>query len=249
MKQTKLYIFVTSDVPDPYINVIAHCSANYSYLNQVTLVGITEDRGKIGSEADKLNRLKQNISNQLDSLSKGKYLTQKAKTWETLDIQIEPVERQRYIELKNIILETSVVDYQNLEQKISIWLNSTDSFEYIFDVTAVAKSYLVDVYTILRFKNICTIYSFELFKERDYDERDLIHNLTYRKTYAFTCLAESTYTRDRIVVSDEASIIAGGDFNRLQSDLKLLESNRNRLEDILATDFARFWSFFYFVIL
>jgi hypothetical protein len=47
MKETKLYIFTTSVDPNPYINAIAHCSANYKQFNEFILIGITEDRGKI----------------------------------------------------------------------------------------------------------------------------------------------------------------------------------------------------------
>jgi len=248
MKQTKLYIFVTSEIPDPYINVIAHCNANYRSLSQVTLVGITEDRGRIPTEIGKLERLRQNISDLLDNLCRSKYPKKVDGQLTLLDIQIEPADRQRYDDLKRLTLETKVLDYQILGEEISSLIHSTDSFKYIFDVTAVAKSYLVDVYTILRFKNVSDIYSFELFKKRDFDERDLIHNLVYRKTYGFTCLAETPHTENKIIVS-ETAIVTENEFNRLQADFSMLENGRNSLEDKVANDFARFWSLSYLGVL
>jgi minimal CRISPR polymerase domain len=250
MKQTKLYIFTTSEVPDPYINVVAHCAANYENLNQITLIGITGDRRKVSLERDKLGKLKQNIDNQLDSLTRGKYLKKKGKEWEELeiDIDIEPVDCQTYSRLKDFPFNVQVLIYQDLEEEIQRFLNTEDSVLHIFDVTAVLKSYLVDIYTILRFRNVSTIHSFELFNERSYDHKDLIHNQTYKKTYDFTCLSESSYTRDKIVVSED-SIISESDFNHIRSDLRILQSNYDQLEDILATDFARLCSLVYFLVL
>jgi hypothetical protein len=247
MKQTKLYIFTTSDIPDPYINVIAHCAANYINLNQVTLIGITGDRRKVALERDKLGKLKQNIDNQLDSLVSGKYLKKKGKEWEEIDINIEHTDCQTYSRLKDIPFNVQALVYQDLEEEIQKFLSAEDSAIHIFDVTAVLKSYLIDVYTILRFRNISTIYSFELFGERSYDYRELIHNQTYRKTYDFSCLAENLYTKDRIVVGVD-SIVSESDFNLAQTDLRALESDYSHLEDTLANDFARFCSFIYFLI-
>jgi len=248
MKQTKLYIFTTSDVPDPYINVIAHCASNYENLNQVILIAITEDRRKVSLERDKLGKLKQNIDNQLDSLVGGKYLKKKGREWEELAIDIEPVDCQTYSRLKDLPFNIQVLIYEDLEEEIQRFLNTEDSVLHIFDVTAVLKSYLVDIYIILRFRNISTIYSFELFNERSYDHKELIHNQTYKKTYDFSCLAESFYTRDRLVVSED-SIISENNFNHIQSDLRVLQSDYDHLEDILATDFARLCSLVYFLVL
>ncbi|MEH2076970.1 MAG: mCpol domain-containing protein [Nostoc sp.] len=114
MKQTKLYIFATSDDPNPYINVIAHCEVNYPNLNEIIVIGITADRGKTGSEMTKLHKLKDNISNQLENLSKGKYLKKKDEDWETMDLQIEVADCQRYSKLKNININIKVFGYQDL---------------------------------------------------------------------------------------------------------------------------------------
>jgi minimal CRISPR polymerase domain len=264
MKPIKLYIFATSLIPDPYINVIAHCAVNYPSVNEVIIIGITADRGKIGSENSKLIELKQKISNQLENLSKGKYPKKKENNdekWELASIEIEDADCQRYSNLKNIDIKTEAFGYQDLENKISQWLNIDTASEHLFDVTAVSKSYLIDVYTILRYKKISTIYVFQVFSPPHYDERDLIHNLVYGETYKYTCIAESAYTENRIVVSDNCNI-SQNDFNKLNAEKnslndeknklndekEILERNIKKIEDELATNFARFW-FALFLIL
>lgn len=248
MKQTKLYIFATSNTPDPYINVISHCAANYVNLKEVTLIGITEDPRKVSLERDKLGELKQNIDNQLDSLVNSKYLKKKGKEWEEIEINIEPASCKEYSKLKDLPFNIKVLIYGDLETELQRFLNSEDSVIHILDVTAVLKSYLVDIYTILRLKNISTIFSFELFNRPSFDDRDLIHNQTYKKTYDFSCLAESLYTTNRIVVNSD-SVVSESDLNHAQSELKILEGKYNNLEDVLAGDFARFCLFVYFLFL
>jgi hypothetical protein len=242
MKQAKLYIFTTSDIPDPYINVIAHCAANYPNLNQVTLIGITGDRRKVSLERDKLGKLKQNIDNQLDSLVRGKYLKKKGKEWEETDIEIEQTDCQTYSRLKDLPFNVQALVYQDLEEEIQKFLSTEESAIHIFDVTAVLKSYLVDIYTILRFRNISTIYSFELFNERSYDHRELIHNQTYKKTYDFSCLAENLYTKDRIVVGAD-SIVSESDFNLISKHWRVITIILKRLWRMILLDSAHLFTF------
>jgi len=167
---------------------------------------------------------------------------------ELIDIQMESAELQRYSTLKDIKLDLQVIVYYDLEQKISKIINAADSCAYIFDVTAVLKSYLIDIYTLLRFKNISTIYSLELFNSvRTYDHRELIHNLTYKKTYDYTCLSESNYTKNTIIVG-ETLTVSESKFNQLMSAFQLLEQSRNHLEDTTANGFARLGVLFYFMM-
>lgn len=260
MKSTKLYIFITSNDPDPYINVLAHCASYYRGLQQVNLVSIIEDKGKTKSREEYLNTLKEDIDYQLSSLSSGKYLRIKDKNakkrddkWEQINIPPESIEssdRKRYEALRDIPLDIKVVIHADLETEIAKWLQSDELFEHLFDVTGVAKNYLVDVYTILRFKNRSSIYSFELIPEPNFSQKylNLIHNFEYGKTYKFNCLADSFFTRNKLIV-DEDSLIGEGDINRLQADFEMLQKYGNDLEETIALNFARFWSLFYFLIL
>ena len=260
MKPTKLYVFITSNDPDPYINVLAHCASYCKGLQQVNLVSIIEDRGKTESRKEYLNNLKEDIYYQLSSLSSGKYLKIKDKNakerderWEQIDIPPESIEFsdcKRYEALRDISLDIKVVVYTDLETEISKWLQSDELFEHLFDVTGVAKNYLVDVYTILRFKNRSSIYSFELIPEPNFSKKylNLIHNFEYGSTYKFNCLADSFFTRNKLIV-DEDSILGEGDMNRLQADFEMLQKYGNDLEETIALNFARSWSLLYFLIL
>lgn len=248
MKPTKLYIFTTSESPDPYINVIAHCAANYRELNQIVLIGITEDRGKIKAKENDLKNLQQRIINQLNHLSESKYLKIKGNDCEVLNIQVEAADCERYSDLRKIPYESKAWVYHDLEQNISNLLGFGNSLMYIFDTTAVLKSYLIDIYVLLNLKEITSIYSFELFNKPSHDHRDLIHNLIDGKSYSYSCLSESLYTNNRIVVS-EASSIREGNLSRLQAEIKALENDRSYLEDLAATNFAKLWSLIYFLIL
>ncbi len=247
-KKTKLYIFTTSGIPDPYINVIAHCVAYEKHLNQIILIGIYEDRNKIGSTNTRLNELKEDIKKQQTNLSQKKYLTVYDKKPELIDIDLEPEHIEMYSKLKDINLDIQVIDYENMEGDISKILNSVDSFSYVFDVTALLKSHLVDLYNILRFKNISSIYSFELSNKPTHSQQDLIHNLTYKKTYKYTCLSESQYTKDKIIVSGISTISDESKYNKLMSAFQIIEKNRNNLEEKIANSFASQWLFIYFLI-
>lgn len=248
-KQTKLYIFTKSNRPDPYINVIAHCATEYKYLDQITLVGITEDRGQILSIESDLESIKNSISTRLEELSEGKYPKEVEGQQTLLDIQMKPAARQRYAALKGLTIKLKVLDYRILEKELSSLMSSSTPFEYIFDVTAVSKGYLVDVYTLLRFKNVSAIHTFEIIKEKlYYDERDLIHNLNYGRSYEFPCLSGSLHTERKIVISED-SLTSDSELNRLQSDLQVLECEQDKLENKVATDFAKFWSLSYFAVL
>lgn len=252
-KQTRIFILTTSQVPDPYINVIAHCAVYHGNIDQIVMIGISDDRGKAKEKEIELVLLKSRIENLLDKLSQGLYPRQAkqddgTRVWVDEDIKMELVQRQRYSELKNRKIDLHVIVYEDLEVEIVKLINNRDSFTYIFDTTAFLKSYLVDVYTILRFRNISTIYSFELLSEsRTYDYKELIHNLTYKKTYDYHCLSDSKYTCDKIVV-DSSTIISEGKFNQLMSAFQSLEKSRDQLEDTISTDFARIVLFLYFLI-
>ncbi|MCP4351110.1 MAG: hypothetical protein GY795_37065 [Desulfobacterales bacterium] len=244
-KKTKLYIFTTSFIPDPYINVIAHCEAYYKNLNQIVLIGITEDPGQIELTNARLKQLKEDIKEKTTYLSQGKYLKKNIDNKpELIDIDLEPTNIERYSKLKDVNPDVQVIVYEYLEEEISKIINSGDSFSYVFDVTALLKNYLVDLYNILRFKNISSIYYLELINKQTFDQRDLIHNLTYNRTYKYNCLSESKYTKDKIIVSD-ISTISENKYNQLMSAFQILEKNRNNLEEKIANSFASKWLFIY----
>lgn len=195
MKQPKkLYIFVTSDRPDVYINIIGYCIEHY-VITKVVFLGIVEDKGHRDGTKYFLNAVKERVKNQIDHLTKGYYLyqDQKTKKWEKKDLNIENHHKLRYAKLINQDIDTHVIVYNELDEEISNFLNSS---ECVFDVSGVSKTYLIDIYTLLLSKNINDIYFFELKKSpRTFDDQELIHNLSYdRRDYEYVNLSRSRYT-------------------------------------------------------
>lgn len=241
-KQTRLYIFTSSNVPDPHINVIYHCAVNYDNLENITLIDVVVDKGKIAKIKDRLEALKGKIRKQLRSLSEGRYSKEVNGTWEDKEIDISRADMRKYSELSSLPINTDVLVYDNsgyrdLEGFVSELSKIEGSIQNIIDVTTMIKSYMVDIYALLRFHNISTIHSFELFTERRfYDERELIHNLTLKKTYDYPCLSESAYTRDKIVVGQTSTTDA-------------INANCERLEEKISVNFAQFWFMIYILSL
>lgn len=258
MEPKILYIFATSINPDPYINVLAHCSAYCKNIQQVNLVGIVEDRGKEKSKEDDLETIKNDISSQLRSLSDGKYLNLKNKDekdedkrWEQIDIPsefIKPSDCERYKSLQKFSIETKVIFYDDLDENISQLLQSDASTKHLFDLTGVSKDHLIDIYTILSSKRRKSVFSLKLEIEPDFSDKykNLIHRLKYGSTYKWICLAKTDFTKDTTVKGNNS---VDEDMNRLQANLEVLHNYSDDLEKIVATGFARFWSLLYFLIL
>ena len=77
----------------------------------------------------------------------------------------------------------------------------------IFDVSAVRKTFLLDVYTVLRMNNVDNIFAFELKKRgRSYDDKELIHNLSFSNgEYDYCLLSNTNCTSGSIVKSADQS--------------------------------------------
>jgi len=73
-KQTHLYIFITSNAADVYVNVIRHCMEHYELHQKVKFVSIYEDKDKKGDVEKYLNLVIGKVKDQLRNLSEGKYL-------------------------------------------------------------------------------------------------------------------------------------------------------------------------------
>jgi len=212
-----LYIFVTSDIPDIYINVIGYCIEHYK-INKVIYLGIVKDRGQRVAIDQKLEEIKRNVSEQLVSLQEGnyKYRNKDVKQWDTKAIDIKSHEKQRYNKIASQKFESYTIIYDELDNEISSFLRVNNS-QCIFDVSAISKNYLVDVYNLLLSKDITEIYSFELkLKNRSYDEKELIHNLSQDTgDYEYHCLAKSSYTNGKIVVAKTKYALDLKELNKL----------------------------------
>jgi hypothetical protein len=201
-----LGIFVTSDVPDLYINILGYCMDHYE-IGRVVLLGVLEDRGQRAAVEVKLSRLRERIQEQLSALQHGEYLytEQGSQEWNRKPVDIEDVHRSRYSRIARQPLEARVLLYDELGKEIGAMASGPS----VFDVTGVLKALLIDIYTILVMRGVNEVRAFELrLPSRTHDERELIHNLSLdRRDYEYVNLATSKYTAGvEIAVRAEGSV-------------------------------------------
>lgn len=217
-----LYIFIKSDVPDVYINSIVHC-VEHLKVEEVYLLDVVDNFDQKSSAERRLDELKSNIKRQLSSLHDGKYLYRdhKQQVWVERSIEIGPEDRSRYGRINSTTITTRPLIYPELENELTVFLK-TNNNQCIFDVSAMLKGLLIDVYTLIRLKRIQDIHVFELkiSQPRSYDEKELIHSLIQDETYSFTNLTKSQYTHNTTI----------------EHELKLLDG----YFDLDATWFARY---------
>lgn len=232
-----LYIFVTSDTPDLYINIIGYCIEHYP-VTKITFVGIVEDRGQRERVRTSLSNIRERIRQQLTLLQQGEYLyrDQKTSEWQQRTLEIENYDKLRYSKIAEHDIDIQVITYDSLDEELSNYINSG---ECMFDVSGVLKGYLIDVYTLLLIKKVENIYVFELrLPRRTYDDKELIHNLSYdRRDYEYVNATRSKYTTGTIIKSREQDEI---DNLRINSVNKLMET--------VAEQFARNTLIIYAVI-
>lgn len=235
-----LYIFVTSDIPDVYINVIGYCLEHYK-ISKINYLGIVKDRGQKLTMDQKLEEIKKNVSEQLALLQEGKYKykNKDVRQWNTKSIDIKNHEKQRYNKIATQRIEFCTLVYDDIDNEINTFLRLNNN-QCIFDVSAISKSYLVDVYNLLLSKGITEVYTFELkFKTRSYDEKELIHNLSQDTgDYDYYCLAKSNYTNGKIIVVKE-------EYTRKEKEINTF----NTVLQVLAKDFATKVFIFYIALI
>ncbi|XGB41734.1 MAG: mCpol domain-containing protein [Nodosilinea sp. LVE1205-7] len=233
-KIVTLYLFVDSETPDVYINSIVCCSEKQNFiLKEVCLVGITKEQNS-DSLRRQIDSIQIKIKRQLDLLQISRYLyrDQKSKEWLERDISIQNHEKLRYAVVNNIELKVEPILYESLGTKLIEYTNSNKDGLCVFDLSAVKKAFLIDVYTILRLNRIDNIFTFELKKRgRTYDDQELIHNLSLNHgEYEYVPLAESLYTSGSVITSLNSS------------DLDLRYADKiNSLVDNYSDEIARFY--------
>lgn len=223
----RLYIFVTSDRPDLYINIIGYCIKHFS-VSKVVLLGIVKDRGQKSKNEKDLITVKDKIKEQLECLHISEYLyfDPKSKNWNKRSISLERYDQLRYLEISAQKIDVQCIIYDELDDVLCELIEEN----CIFDVSGVLKEYLIDVYIILLKKRVKNIYVFELrLPQRLYDERELIHNLSLdRGDYFYVPIAESQYTIGTIVKTESQE---RADQLKITATAKLINT--------LASEFAR----------
>lgn len=175
------------------------------------MLGIIEDRGQRAKNQEYLAAVRDRIQRQLSSLQEGRYLykDQNDKQWKTREIAIEPYQRSRYSRIYEHTIGIRTLLYDSLSAQISDLLRVSGN-KCLFDVSAILKTYLLDVYTLLLQKGIRDVYTFELrLRYRTYDERELIHNLSLdTRDYSYVQLSQSLHTQGTVVKTKDQEIIA-----------------------------------------
>lgn len=185
-----LYIFVTTDRPDQYLNSIVRCIEEGTH--KIIFVQVEDSQ----TEQVQLNLLRTNVYNLLQNLSTGfyKYYTGILKdTVVSLDAVYNTDEFARLKAKYNFCLSDNIdwkverIQYLDLRRYISSLKKNKD---VIIDVTAVSKVYIGDIFACSLLENINTLYTFELLVKPDFDKpwRTLIHELEDSKKYNYTNL-------------------------------------------------------------
>jgi len=202
ISKTKLFIFTTSDVPDVYINTIGYSIEHFPKVEKIFLLNIVKDRGLLPRTREYLNQIKSNIARQLSLLQAGKYLykDQDTRQWQEKEIEIEEFDRRRYALFASHEIDTRVIFYDELDSEISAFIKGSEG-NCVFDVSAVLKGYLIDVFVLLVELGSNNIHVFELKRtKRTYDEQELIHNLASDKgDYEYVNLTKSVYTSGKVI--------------------------------------------------
>ncbi len=231
ISKKNLYVFTTSDAPDVYINTIGYCIENLSPIDKIYLLSIVKDRGLREKTAEDLERTKSKIVQQLSHLQVGKYMffNLKAKSWQEKIIEIKEYDRRRYTKISAHDIDTKVIFYDELEANLSKFIHENGD-EAIFDLSAVVKAYLIDVFVLLVELGSTHIHVFELKRDkRTHDEQELIHNLAIDKDdYKYVNLTKSPYTMGKNIV------------NKVHADKQSEQAEKLNLAiDLWSSTFAR----------
>ena len=192
----KICIFATSDRPDLYINAIT-CAVQHLGVGAVIVIVISEYNEHNYLEDSQQPQLKAtkvigNISNQLDALQRGKYLstTRGGKLKESdLEITEGVGVYGKCLDVINQSGATGItIPHTHLQHAIRGYIYKGNC---IFDVSALQKNLLVDVVSILLSYGFSDIYNFELKKTPSYGQEDLYHRLKQGESFEYRNLTIS----------------------------------------------------------
>jgi hypothetical protein len=187
----ELYIFVTTDRPDQYLNSIVYRIEKGA--RRIVFVQVEDSR----IEQVQLNLLKTNVYNLLQNLSAGyyKYYTGDSKDKVVqLDTEYNAGDLEKLKARYCLCLTDGIdwtierVSYLNLRRYISALSKRKD---IVVDVTSVSKVYIGDIFACSLLENIDKLYTFEVKPDFDKPWRTLIHELEEGKTYRYINLVET----------------------------------------------------------
>jgi len=189
----RLYIFVTSWQPDPYINVLVYSLQHYN-ISHVYFVSIVEhdytandtevETDTEGKAYKSLSEIRAGVEERMRELARGVYTRPPKPDGSREEVEIGTEGAALYKSCLSMIegLEVTSVTFRwaDLDRRLALYSEDGNG---MFDVTALKNNLLVDVVIGLLSRGSTRIFAFEIVKEgrRSYDERELIHNMKERK--------------------------------------------------------------------
>lgn len=197
-----VYIFVTTDRPDQYLNTIIHWLDKGS--NEFFLVQVEDIKNQ--TNTIQLKKLRTNIYDLLKMLESGYYkyysgelkgeLICLKKNNEYEEDELERIKIQYKLWYDRIMSDEVIcmikaIPYFELREYISsIYKNNRN---LVIDVTSVSKAYIGDILACCLLENIHYLGAIELSKKPDFDHpwRMLIHDLKNQNKYQYINLVET----------------------------------------------------------
>lgn len=230
-----LYLFVTSLRPDAYINSIVHCFQKKKITKAVLLyIDEGSDLDKDASMAQEANL---HIHALLEALVDGYYKERPKKSNSTSskdDTQEDTMLREEYGDRITEIMhlyddcrrkvvigpyaDGKDIPYAELRKRLEQIYN--DDPESIFDVTAVGKEKLGDIFAVFLTLGINNLHHFKIEPRMDFQNpwRNLIHNFRENETYRYVNLLETPIYRECSnlikVYSEKELKVPAEDFNQ-----------------------------------
>lgn len=195
-----LYIFITTNRPDQYLNSIVF-SILEKRVNRIVLVQINRADG----EKVAANILRQNIIELIRNLSSGYYRYYTGNKEGTIIDLSGEYNSQQLAEIKtkyqqclsdNIEWEIKRFNYSDM-RKYMAEMNKQDKHS-IFDITPVSKLYIGDIFACCMLEDIRELYTFNIKTEPNFSEpwKMLSHHLEKDKEYDYINLVETPVFRE-----------------------------------------------------
>jgi hypothetical protein len=186
----RLYIFVTSPRPDPYVNILVHATRRFD-LKEIHFIGITEHEYQSEAGEQRAATIAAATNDLLDRLAQGKYVDRD----QVVDLDEAGAEvYRRCIEgLKYVRTSSEGIRWADLGARVSEFARGGAS---LFDVTALKKNLLVDAVALLISLGESGVWTFEILKAPTYGVSDLVHNLTEERDYKYRCLTGSRHVEE-----------------------------------------------------
>lgn len=184
-----LYIFVSSDRPDPYINVLAHVLSKYPDT-KVHYVAIREHSYHTEQSDSLLTSITAKIHTRLEKLRDNFAISNSS--W-------SDIYEQCLDHLNTAGVDHITIPWRDLDKKLGEFAASEKA---LFDVTSLKKNLLVDVVSLLLSRGCTQVHNFELIKQPTFGDADLIHQLKPGVDYVYRNLGESSHveaSKKRIV--------------------------------------------------